>query len=107
MKLISLTLAVLALIPATSALASPPEHSKAHGHHKKHHNKKHSKVVTHKVYVHDSRNYRRGRYLRDDDYRQGQVVERHRDGLVTIRIDGHLLRVLEGTRQIVDVLARR
>ena len=106
MKSIFLILTALALLPATSALASPPEHARAHGHHKKHHHKNHTHRAE-KVYVHNSRDYRRGRYLHDDYYRHGQVIERHRDGLVTIRIDGHLLRVLEGTRQIVDVLGRR
>ena len=46
-----------------------------------------------------------GDILSDDVYRRGRVVKRERDeGLVTITVEGKLIRLIENTREIVEIL---
>ncbi|MDX1696090.1 MAG: hypothetical protein R3208_20155 [Ketobacteraceae bacterium] len=44
-----------------------------------------------------------GEVLDDDIYEHGHVVDRD-DGLVTINVEGKLIRVIENTREIVEIL---
>lgn len=45
-----------------------------------------------------------GQVMQKDIYDQGTVVNANDNGLVTIRIDGRLVRLIKDTREIVQIL---
>ncbi|TKB50296.1 hypothetical protein FCL40_03805 [Ferrimonas sediminicola] len=45
-----------------------------------------------------------GQMIDDDLYRHGRVIARDDKGLVTVSIEGKLVRIIEDTREIVKVL---
>jgi hypothetical protein len=45
-----------------------------------------------------------GNVLEDDIYEHGRIIATDRDGLVTIRIEDRLIRLIKDTREIVEIL---
>jgi hypothetical protein len=51
--------------------------------------------------------YRKGDILDRDIYRHGKVIKsRDRDGLISIQVDGTVVRLVEDTREIISILSR-
>ncbi|AXV66120.1 hypothetical protein D0907_12965 [Pseudoalteromonas lipolytica] len=51
--------------------------------------------------------YRKGDILDRDIYRRGKVIKsRNNDGLISIQVDGTIVRLVEDTREIVSILSR-
>ena len=50
---------------------------------------------------------RKGDILDRDIYRHGKVIKsRDRDGLISIQVDGTVVRLVEDTREIISILSR-
>lgn len=47
-----------------------------------------------------------GEVIDDDIYRQGRVISSDGRGAVTVDVDGEVFRVMENTREIIEILGR-